>query len=1009
MRSFRVGICLWSAIVAVIAAAGLAAASSAWAAGSKFGVEELFAATCTVETCSKASTLSELFTQAAAHPNFGITDFEVTPANPGETGKERPAKLVKDLRVDLPVGLSVNPEAVPQCSQARFAATEVLPGIFTKSSCNETGEESTVIGKDKVVVVVEPAKEVFADVPLEGTVYNLEQPNGLPSDFGVAINLEPLGAGFAGLYAHTLIEGGVSWHKEIGINREVIPTSGNYHEYFTINNISSELPLLRSRLIYEGQAGSGFLTTPSVCNVDQTTNLEAESYEGEVALTQFTTPIGATGCGEVPFAPEIKINPGRFQDQSDAPDAATIKLIVPQNENSAEINSSTLRTSEVTLPAGMTLNPAAANGLEACTTEQFGEVTGNEVTCPNGSKIGTVRIETPTLPSGSLRGDIYVGQPVAGKSPSSGEEYRMFIDAESARYGVAVRLEGKVMVNEATGQIKAVVAENPQTPFHEFILELNGPHAPLANPLACGSATISANLLPYTGLSAALPTDFFTVADCSSPLPFSLSQATKALPTTGGSTTSLTLELGRSDGQQYLQKVSATLPAGMVAKIPSVPLCGEPAAKNGTCPAASEIGTVSTSLGSGPAPYPLSGTVYLTGPHNGAPFGLSIVVPATKVGPYDYGNIVTQAGISIDPYTARVTVAGEVPTIVGGVPLRLKALKIAIERGNFMLNPTNCGVLSTNTTLTSTLGGTDTIATPFQASGCISLPFAPKFSYSTNANTTKRFGASLNVKVSEPAGNANLRSVSVTLPMKMPSRTSTLAKACPEKTFASDPASCGSGSHVGSVKITTPTLPGTLNGTAYFVSHGGAAFPDLDLVVKGDGVTVILVGNTNISKKITHTTFAALPDVPVDSFEMNLPTGSNSALAAGGSFCNGKMYMPTTAVGQNGKKITQKIQIHVAECPVRVVGHVVKGSTASITAAVSSAGRLSTSGRDLVVVHKKIGKAVGNAKIAVKLSPLGQRILASKHRLDVKVRVGFKSSTGAKRESKAFQKLVFGG
>ncbi len=174
--------------------------------------------------------------------------------------------------------------------------------------------------------------------------------------------------------------------------------------------------------------------------------------------------------------------------------------------------------------------------------------------------------------------------------------------------------------------------------------------------------------------------------------------------------------------------------------------------------------------------------MYLTGPYDGAPFGLSIVVPATESRALRLRHIVTQAGISIDPYTARVTVAGEVPTIVGGVPLRLKALKIAIERGNFMLNPTNCEALSTNTTLTSTLGGTSAmISTPFQATGCISLAFKPKFSYSTNANTTKRFGASLNVKVSEPAGNANLKSVRVTLPMKLPSRTSTLAKSMPGK------------------------------------------------------------------------------------------------------------------------------------------------------------------------------------------------------------------------------------
>ncbi len=679
---------------------------------------------------------------------------------------------------------------------------------------------------------------------------------------------------------------------------------------------------------------------------------------------------------------------------------------VPQKAGKEAINSSTLKEAKITLPEGMTLNPAAASGLEACTDAQFGRGTGGPVNCPSGSQIGTVAIETPTLPAKSLQGAVYVGAPLSS-SPKSGSEYRIFIDAESQRYGVAVQLEGKIEVDEATGQLTTIVAENPQIPFSTFTLTLsNGNHTPLANPLACGPAAASAALTPFTtGSAATAPVTSFSVA-CTS-TPFNIGQSTSALPTTGGSPMTFTLGLSRGDGNQYLKKVSATLPAGVVAKIPSATQCGEPAAKNGTCPASSEVGKVTTSLGSGPAPYRLDGTVYLTGPYNGAPFGLSIVVPAEKVGPYNYGTIVTQAGISIDPYTARVTVAGEVPTIVGGVPLRMKALTIAMNHGNFMLNPTNCGVLSTNTTLTSTSGGTDTVSTPFQATGCSSLAFKPTFSYSTNARTTKRYGASLHVKLTEAAGNANIKAVKVTLPMKLPSRTSTLKLACAEKTFAANPSGCPAGSKVGTAKITTPTLPGTMQGPAYFVSHGGAAFPDLDLVVKGSGVTVILVGKTNIKDNITHTTFSALPDVPVNSFELSLPTGEKSALASAGSFCKGKMYMPTTVTGQNGTKINQKIQIHVAECPVRVVGHKVHRDTATITAAVSSAGRLSTSGKDLVVVHKKIAKAVGNAKIQVKLSKLGRQILATKHRLDVKVRVGFKASTGAKHESKAFVKLVF--
>ncbi len=988
MRSLSAGICLRVAVLAALAVSGLAAASSA-AAAEPFGFSNFVSATCNDAECISP------FTQAAGHPPVGLTVFKLNAV--GTAGKEAPVEDIRNERVDVPAGLSTNPEALPQCSMSEFGE-EVAPGIFAESTCSS----KTVIGVNKVVVVV-PGP---TDLTIEGTVYNLERPPGVPAEFGVALPLEALG--FPGLYSHTLIEGGVSWHSEIGLDKvSAIPDSGDSHEFFEVHNIGDAPPLLESVLIYKGTAGENgkhFLTVPSACATPQISRIEAESYGGKFMSTVFP-PAGelkATGCDKVPFAPEIEVTPS--QTLSDLPNGVTIDVKVPQEENGEEISPSALQKVEVLLPEGMTLNPAAANGLQACTDEQFGKGTGREVACPAASKIGTVRIETPLLPAGSLVGDVYVGKPL-NNTPSSGSDYRIFINAESKRYGVAVQLEGKVQANETTGRLTTTISENPQTAFSEFILTLsNDGHTPLANPLICGPAT-AATFFPYTGLAAAQDTDPFTVG-CGTP-PFTPSQTVKALPASGGSTTSFTLGLSRSDGQQYLRKVSATLPAGMVAKIPSVPLCAEPLAREGKCLEASQVGSVSTSLGSGGNPYVLQGSVYLTGPYGGAPYGLSIVVPAQEVGPYDYGTIVTQAGISVDPYTARVTVAGTIPTIVGGVPLRLKALTIAMTRGNFMLNPTSCETLSTNTTLTSTEGTSTTIATPFQATGCSSLAFKPKFSYSTNAYTTKRFGASLNVKVGETAGEANMKSVKVTLPLKLPSRTSTLKEACLEKTFAANPTSCPVGAKVGTVKVTTPTLAGTLEGPAYFVSHGGAAFPDLDLVVKGDGVTVILVGNTNISKGITHTTFAALPDVPIDSFEMNLPTGGKSALAANGDFCKGKMYMPTTVVGQNGKTINEKIQIHVAECPVKVVGQKVQGRSASITAAVSSAGKLSTSGQDLMVLHKKIGKAVGNAQIAVKLSPLGEKILATYRRLDVKVRVGFKSSTGAKRESKAFVKLVF--
>ena len=152
------------------------------------------------------------------------------------------------------------------------------------------------------------------------------------------------------------------------------------------------------------------------------------------------------------------------------------------------------------------------------------------------------------------------------------------------------------------------------------------------------------------------------------------------------------------------------------------------------------------------------------------------------------------------------------------------------------------------------------------------------------------------------------------LPLQLPSRLTTIQKACAEATYAANPFACPVGSRVGTATVTTPVLPGSLSGPAYLVSHGGAAFPDLDLLLEGDGVRVILEGNTNIKGGVTTSSFTSIPDVPVSSFVLDLPTGPNSALAANGSLCAHALIMPTTITAQSGAQVKQNTEISVAGC-----------------------------------------------------------------------------------------------
>jgi hypothetical protein len=815
----------------------------------------------------------------------------------------------------------------------------------------------------------------------------------VPLDFGITV--EPLAPLVAPV--HLLLEGHVDW-------------SGDYHEYFEINNIPTEgeiaggikapLTVLMSQLNFNGNAGQGnFLTIPSVCSSSTTSRLELESYSGEIAHTETHTPVGVEGCGNVPFKPQASITPETAT--SDQPDGATVAVEAPQNVGAGEINTADIQNARVTLPEGLTLNPAAAHGLGTCTEKQAGleeigpgERTTDPVSCPSDSQIGEVTIETD-LPPNSLTGPVYLGSPSGGTI--TGPPFTIYLDAESPAYGVSVRLKGKVSPNASTGRLEATFTENPQLPFSDLIMKLNGgKNAPLANPLTCGAAHIEALFKPYTGEPEALSSNPFAAGGCANPLPFSLGQSTQSANSTAGAYSSYTFNLTRADGQQYLSQISTTLPAGLLGAIPSVALCGEPQAAAGSCAESAKIGAATVTAGAGPEPYAFSGPVFLTGPYDGAPYGLSIPVPIAA-GPFNFGTITTRATIAVNPYTARVTATTtNLPTIVNGVPVRLKSLKVEVNRPSFIFNPTNCSALATESTLTgfaalgSSPGAAQSLSSPFEVGACNALAFKPSFKAATNAKASKQIGASLQVDLLQGAHQANIRSVYAQLPIQLPSRLTTLQKACPEATFAANPVACRPlGSEVGTAVVVTPVLPGELKGSAYLVSHGGAAFPDLDLVLEDGLVRLILVGNTNINKHgITSSTFAAIPDAPVTSFVLTLPTGPHSALTTNGSLCAKPLIMPTTITAQNGAQIKQNTRISVSSCPVRIVSHRVRGRTLTLKVKAFAAGRISVKGNGLRTVYKRLAKA-STITIKIPLSRAGQRTLRRRHRLKLRVRVGF--------------------
>ncbi|MEA2480084.1 MAG: hypothetical protein QOJ07_2006, partial [Thermoleophilaceae bacterium] len=781
--------------------------------------------------------------------------------------------------------------------------------------------------------------------------------------------------------------------------------------FFTISNVPQIANLRRSKLTFFGipadrNGGGGaripFITLPTACLGIQNTKLTVESYAGETKTALSPTSQGASGCGLVPFAPSIGVTPDTTQQ--DKPVGPAVNLHVPQPLNPDGLESAHVKDAVVTLPPGLTLNPAAATGLQGCTDAQLGIGTGKPVACPAASKVGTVSIATPVL-SAPLTGSVYLGQPLADNP------FRIFVVAEG--FGISLRLPGRVTPDIATGQLTTTFANTPQVPFTDFTLKFNGgPQAALANPLACGPATTTSALTPYSGTAAKNPTSTFTVdADgkggaCPAAAPFALEFHAGTANPLAGAFSPFAVFVARDDGQQYLSSLSVQEPPGLLGIIANVPLCAEDQAAAGTCGEESRIGTAAVSSGAGSAPFAISGPVALTGPYKGAPFGLSIVVRAIA-GPFDLGTVVVRAAIRVDPKDAHLVIdADPLPTILQGIPLRLRGVAVTIDRPSFIFNATNCSVQAVGGTLTSVDGTVQQASAPYQATGCDKLPFAPKLVAKTSAKTSKSTGAGLSVTLTQAPGESNIKSVSVQLPKQFAARSDTLATVCQDTTFNAGPAGCGVGSKVGTVGAVTPLLRAPLGGTVYLVGHNGQ-LPTLEAVLQGSGITLGLTSTIGLGAGISST-FAAVPDAPISRFQLDLPRGPHSALGSSADLCTGKLAIPATIVSQSGVTLKKTYPLEVADCGIAILKAKVKGHTATLTVRVPAAGKATLTGKGLKKATRKATKA-GSFTVKVKLAKSGTKRLNAlkrkKRKLSVKLTARFAPTKGA--ASKATRKLVF--
>jgi hypothetical protein len=884
------------------------------------------AGTCKVDApvCS-VDTPDQFFEEAAAHPQVGFTQFIVRSEEPFS----KPVGDIAKIHVDLPVGLSVNPQATPQCPLATFQAGA--------SGCDALGSQ---VGESLVTVSVPLLGPVG---PMAGVtqvpVYNVVPENGQPALFGLEL---------AG--QEVFLKASVDW-------------AGDFHEGFTID--IPEIPLagpllggivLKNRLTFNGRSGDGtFITTPSTCwDPEQpphehaySTWLQAASRE-ELASPGYHFPASAEprlesplpkekmpiDCPGVPYDPSVEVEPGT--DVTDSPAGAATTVEVPHLTGGGNRDSSNTKEARVGLPAGLGLNPSAANGLVTCSDDQFGKGTRNPVACPPESKIGTVELETPPLPAGSLDGDVFVGSQQS-RDPSSGNEFRIFVDAESQRYGISVRLIGNVAADPATGNLTARFGGLPQVPFSAITIDLeDGDGAVLTSPTTCGPHKAGSALSPWTEGPDAGPESEVTLtsapaggacAQRGAERPFAPSFAAAGSTAQAAAYTNLSVDLGRVDGEQELKGAEVTLPPGLVAKLAGLRYCPEStlagaAARSGaeeaaaaSCPPESFVGSASIVAGSGGRPIHIDGgKAFLAGPYNGAPLSLAVVTPATA-GPFDLGTVVVRVALFLDPRTAQVrAVTDPIPHVYGGVTLDIRSVSLKLDRPEFGVNPTNCSASSFAAILRG--GGDDpgnpagftsfAANSPFQAAGCEALDFKPKLYLRTFGGTKRTKNPKLRAIVIARSGDANIGRAQVTLPKSIILDQAALSQICTRVKYAAH--QCPQNSIYGFAEATSPLLDGPLKGPVYLRSSDNT-LPDLVASLHGQ-VDIELDGRTDSSKRgRIRNTFDLVPDVPISEFVLTIRGGKKRGLLQNSrNLCKRKQFARVEFNGQNGKRVLKKKQ-----------------------------------------------------------------------------------------------------
>ena len=863
-------------------------------------------------------------TQAGGHPDIATTFRIGNRLTEGfaECGCNDP----KDIRLHMPAGVIGNPHVMSICSTAEIALFECSADSQAGFSVVSIFGAYLLMGLYRTNPQAGQAGLFVFALPLGIAIPQyVEIDSRTDSDYGLDFNT----IGISHVLPFDVYGTGV-WGVPADPKNDIL-RFGPKEAMFCLTNpidavLKGNLPLDcflneggEKKPIASSLPQEPFLQNPVTCVGPLQSTLDVTAYDHGTDFADRPWP-ETTGCDQPSFDPSLAAQP--TTNQADTASGLATDLVVPQYQDPLTPSPSQIKSTEIELPPGFTINASASDGKVYCTDEQTMMDSKEPAECPEFSKVGTVTLDSAALP-GPIHGYAYLGE------PRPNDPYRVILTAFG--FGTAVKLENSVVPDPQTGQLTMVLDNLPQSPFSEFNVHIFGSERGLlATPTQCGTYPVTTTFTPWTKeISIQRSTQFFTIDSgpggrpCPPDArPFSPSFTAGATDNTASHHTSFALNFNRADGDQNLVKADFKLPPGLLARLKGIPYCPEGAIASLTapgnsgaaelaspaCPSASRIGDVVAGSGAGSRPVYVNGDIYLAGPYKGAPLSTVVVVPAV-VGPYDLGNFVIRSTLDIDPRTAQASIASDpLPQILEGVPLRARSAVITLDRDRFTLNPTNCDPFEVGSTFVGDQGASAGPSAAFQVANCAVLDFAPKFGMKLTGGLKRRGHPALETTLTMNTDEANVKRAIVKLPPNQQLDQAHIGAVCTRVQFAAD--KCPADSAYGTATAFTPLLDEPLSGPVYLRSSDNK-LPDLVADLEGQ-IDIELAGKIDTVKGAMRTSFQSVPDAPVTRFVLRLDGGKKGLLQNEKGVCANRTKADVKFVGQNGKVLTKKVKLKAA-------------------------------------------------------------------------------------------------